>query len=118
MVEKETVLCEKCGTEMRSIHELCTVGMKCAACGWGWVTTNPMISDTKTYNIFLYPIKSTADNIKIISSIANCNYITAKKLIESAPVSVFSGSALEVKLIKERLENADIIHSIEPEFPY
>lgn len=117
-MNEETVLCEKCGSEMRRIDKLCSVGMECLNCGWGWVTTSPIISDGQTYNIFLNSNKSSTNHIKLISSITNCNYITSKKLIESAPVSIFSGNALEVKAIKKKLEDADIPHSIEPKFPY
>lgn len=117
-MDKEIVLCEKCGANMHTIDEVCTVGMVCPSCGWGWVTTNPLISDIQIYNIFLNTIESSVNNIKLISSIVNCNYITAKKLIESAPVSIFSGSALEAKSIIKKLEDADIPYNIEPKFPY
>lgn len=118
MKEEETVLCEKCGAEMHRINEPCTVGMECPNCGWGWVTTSPAISDKSTYSIFLSPIKSSVDHLKLISSIADCSYITAKKLIESAPVCIFSGSAPEVKSIQKKLGEAAIPYHIEPYFPY
>lgn len=117
-MDKETVSCEKCGSDMRKIDDSSTVGMECSNCGWGWVTTNPVITDRQTYSIFLNSNKSSVENIKLISSIANCNLITAKKLIETAPASIFSGSALEVRSIKKKLEDEDIPYSIEPEFPY
>lgn len=117
-MNEEKILCEKCGSEMRRIDELCTVGMDCPNCGWCLVTTNPIISDRQTYNIFLNSNKSSLNHIKLISSIANCNYITAKKLIESAPVPIFCGSAIEVRSIKKKLEDADVTYSIEPKFPY
>ncbi len=117
-MNEEKILCEKCGSEMRRIDELCTVGMDCPNCGWCLVTTSPIISDRQTYNIFLNSNKSSLNHIKLISSIANCNYITAKKLIESVSVPIFCGSAIEVRSIKKKLEDADVTYSIEPKFPY
>lgn len=118
MNNEDMVLCEKCGAEMHSICEGVTVGMKCPACGWGWVTTSPMISDGQLYRVILNTGESTIEHIKLISSIADCSYIAAKKLLVSAPVSVFSGSAVEVKTIIEKLDDAGVAYHIEPDFPY
>lgn len=117
-MNEEKILCEKCGSEMHEIDEFCTVGMECPNCGWGMVTTSPAILDRRTYSIFLNSNKDSINNIKLISAIANCNYITAKRLIESAPVLIFCGSAIKVKSAKKKLEEADIAYSIKPEVPY
>lgn len=118
-MNEEKFLCEQCGSELHEFDELCTVGMECPNCGWCMVTTSPIISDRHTYNIFINSnILPSINNIKLISEIANCNYITAKKLIESAPVQIFCGSAINVKSAKKKLENANITYRIKPEFPY
>ena len=56
--------------------------------------------------------------LKLVSEIAGCNYIEAKKLIEKTPVEVFSGKAIDIMGIKEKLEAANIDFKIEPDFPY
>ena len=47
-----------------------------------------------------------------------CNYVEAKKIIEKAPIEIFCGKAINVKIIKEKLEAAGIDFKIEPDFPY
>lgn len=117
IMNEEKVLCEKCGSEMCIIDEICTVGMTCPNCGYGWVTSSRAFADTQTYSIFLDSNKNSIDNIKLISSIANCNYLMARKLIGSS-VPFFCGSAIKVKSIKKELDDAGIRYRIEPEFPY
>lgn len=56
--------------------------------------------------------------LKLVSEIAGCNYIEAKKMIEKAPVEIFSGKAIDIMEIKEKLEAASIDFKIEPEFPF
>ena len=56
--------------------------------------------------------------LKLVSEIAGCNYIEAKMMIEKAPVEIFSGKAIDIMEIKEKLETANIDFKIEPEFPY
>lgn len=56
--------------------------------------------------------------LKLVSEISGCNYIEAKKMIEKAPVEIFSGKAIDIMGIKEKLEAANIDFKIEPEFLY
>ena len=116
----DIALCEKCGAEMKPIHEALSIGMECPECGWGWVSTyiEPILSDKTVYRMILVSSENSLSNIKLVSETANCNYVEAKKLIEKAPVEIFCGKAVEVKTIKEKLEAANIEIRIEPEFPY
>lgn len=41
-----------------------------------------------------------------------------KKMVEKTPVEVFSGKAIYIMEIKEKLEAASIDFKIEPEFSY
>lgn len=118
MAENKKVLCGNCGDEMQMCEEGITLGWKCPDCGWGYCTTSPIISDAQTYEVYLNSGNSSDDNVKLISSITNCNYVSAKKLLESAPVSIFSGSAVEVREVRNKLEAAGVKFSIEPEFPW
>ena len=118
MIEK--TICEKCGAEMKPIHETLSIGMECPECGWGWVSTyiEPILSDKTDYHVILVSSDNSLTVIRTISEVANCNYIEAKKLINNTPVEVFHGQAVEVKAIREKLEAASIDFKIEPEFPY
>ena len=94
--------------------------MTCPNCGWGWATTyiEPILTDNVDYHIFLEAGDSSLSIIKMVSKIANCNYIEAKKMIEKAPVEIICSKAVDVKAIQEKLEAANIEIRIEPEFPY
>lgn len=117
---EDVVLCEKCGHEMDYHHEGSGCGMTCPNCGWGWATTyiDPIKLDESDYHVILVSNDNSLSIIKMVSETSNCNYVEAKKLIENAPVEIFSGKAVEVKTIKEKLETANIKFRIEPEFPY
>lgn len=113
-------ICEKCGAEMKPLSEIYPIGMTCPNCGWGWATTyiDPINLDENDYHMILVSSENSFSNIKIISEIANCNFIDAKKKIENAPTVIFIGKAVDVKNIIERLDNTKISIKIEPDFPY
>ena len=113
-------ICEKCGNEMKPLSDIYPIGMTCPNCGWGWATTyiDSINLDESDYHVILVSNDNSLSIIKMVSETSNCNYVEAKKLIENAPVEIFSGKAVEVKTIKEKLETANIKFRIEPEFPY
>lgn len=118
---EDAVLCEKCGHEMIYYLGGHCCGMTCPNCGWGWATTyfEPYETDMTDYHILLEKsFDPSIDDIRIVSNIANCNYIAAKKLINNAPVEIFCGKAIDIMPIKEKLEAAGIDIKIKPEFPY
>ena len=115
------MICDKFGIEMRfeqDAHSICWV---CDNCGDAVASTyfEPYETDLAEYRVLLTtPFKATTGEIKLISKIVNCNYVEAKKIIEKAPIEIFCGKAINVKIIKEKLEAAGIEIRIEPEFPY
>lgn len=115
------MICDKCSSEMRfeqDGHSICWV---CDNCGNAVASTyfEPYETDFTDYRVLLAtPFKATTGVLKLISEIAHCNYIEAKKMIEKAPVEIYCGKAVEVKEIRERLNKANIAFSIEPKFPY
>ena len=38
-VKGSEILCEKCGSTMRTLDPQKPIGMTCDKCGWGWTTT-------------------------------------------------------------------------------
>lgn len=93
----------------------------CDNCGEAVASTcfEPYETDLTVYHILLSsPFKANTNMLKLVSEIAGCNYIEAKKMIEKAPAEIFSGKAIDIMEIKEKLETANIDFKIEPEFPY
>ena len=119
--DKENVVCEMCGTEMIPFNEGLSCGMTCPKCSWGWVTTrfDPIHADTTDYRIILQPGNPVRrETIRAVSDIANVNYIQAKKMIETAPVTVFEGEACDIVTAVAELKAQNLIHVIHPDFPY
>lgn len=115
------MICENCGAEMQYYKDGHTITWLCNNCGNGVAATmyEPIEIDDKIYSIRLVSsFNPSLNDIKIISDIAKCNYIQAKKLIEYAPSLIFSGKAVDVKLVKEKLEKNNIVFNIVPDFPY
>ncbi len=118
--DKENVICVICGTEMIPL-EKSSWGMICPNCNWGWVTTrfDPIDTDMTDYRIILQPGNAARiESIRIVSHLANVNYIQAKKLIEAAPVKVFEGKARDIVIAAAEMKAQNINHMIQPDFPY
>ena len=116
----EKIVCEKCGAEMHIVRDSYQMGMECPNCGWGWVTTynEPIEVDYSVYHVVLDSKDSSLANVKLVASIVNCNYLRAKRIIENAPSEIFSGKAVDVREIRDRLVQAGMAFRIEPDFPY
>ena len=116
----EKIVCEKCGAEMHIVRDSYQMGMECPNCGWGWVTTynEPIEVDYSVYHVVLDSKDSSLANVKLVASIVNCNYLWAKRIIENAPSEIFSGKAVDVREIRDRLVQAGVAFRIEPDFPY
>lgn len=115
------MVCEKCGNDMKCFNKDSLFCWECTHCGWKIATTciDKIFSDENKYTVKLIQVKNfNISAIKTISKIVNCNYIEAKKLIQSVPTVIFNGTAVETDKIKEKLENLDIIFTIIPDFPY
>ena len=116
----EKIVCEKCGAEMHIVRDSYQMGMECPSCGWGWVTTynEPIEVDYSVYHVVLDSKDSSLVNVKLVASIVNCNYLRAKRIIENSPSEIFSGKAVDVREIRDRLVQAGMAFRIEPDFPY
>ena len=112
--------CEICNNKMKEFKQGATVGWKCCVCGNNLLTTLiPEIeSDQQIYEIFLRPGNEVnVANIKLISEISNCNFLSARKSISNAE-SIKKDVARIVRLDALALEGAKIKFKIKPEFPY
>lgn len=121
---KENVICEKCGSVMVPIvpdKPVGSIGMECPKCGWGWATTyiEPKYEDESVYKIVLdRGSDATKENIKVIASIMNCNYLRAKEVIADAGLILAEGKATEIEESTQLLLRSSIKYHIEPEWPY
>ena len=116
----ETVLCEKCGSPMVSYLEEHTCGYKCPKCDNGWATTyfSPIETDTTTYDIVISVAKTpSAEQIRTVSKIAHCNFISSKTLLINGG-KIMSAKANEIIDSTKDLRKAGVSFSIKPDFPY
>ena len=116
----ENIACEKCSHIMVKYKTDTCEGMKCPNCGWGWVTTrDDLISlDETLYNIKIdCRIKPSNEQLKVLSSVLNVNYLAINKLLKEGNIS-FSGKAIEIKDKLVVLKNSGICFSIFPDFKY
>ena len=116
----DKVICEKCGAEMQPIDPNLHCGMTCPQCGWGWATSpyDPLLEDETEYFVTLLAGNTKSKEvIKALSQLTGQNYLKAKKMIDDAPVNVFTGKAFQVKRFIEELDLASIQYEINPEFP-
>lgn len=116
----EKIKCEKCGSEMQEFETQASMGMKCPKCGWGWATTNTnsIFYDETEYDLKISPISSPSkEEISIISTILNTNYLTSIKLIKTGNVHI-TGKASEIIDKIKKLKAKNISFDITPKFPY
>ena len=117
----DKIICEQCGAEMIPIDPNKPVGMTCPNCGWGWATTyiDPIQEDDVIYIISLCEGNiANREAIKAVAKISNKNFVQAKRMIEIAPVDIFSGKAFQVKEILGLLDSLSLAYHVNPEFPY
>lgn len=112
--------CEKCGASMVEYHEGHSVGFNCPNCGWGIATSyfEPHELDLTVYSIIVQGNKVTPATVKAIASIANVNFVQAKKLMEMPEAIVFEGNASSILKKRAILDSAGIAYRITPEFQY
>lgn len=113
--------CPKCGSILQISHIGSTQSASCAKCGWSVATSyfSPLELDDKNYVIF---VKQNATpnihQIKAISKISGDNFVEIKKKYQLEKFEVFTGRAIDVLPIKEKLEKENIAYSIVPDFKY
>lgn len=116
----ENINCEKCGHLMIEYETDTCEGMKCPNCGWGWVTTRQdlMNLDETLYNVKIdCRVKPSTEQLKVLSSVLNANYLVINKLLKEGNAS-FNGKAIEIKNKLNELKKTGISFSISPDFNY
>lgn len=115
------IICEKCGAEMVPIDPTKPVGMECPKCGWGWATTytEPKYEDETIYKIILEQGNAAdLENVRVISKVIGCNFITAKAIIEGSTLVLAEGKAAQVEKHIDMLSQTSLRYRVEPDWPY
>lgn len=115
----ETIICEKCGSEMEYFIDGSTCGTTCKNCGWGCVTTyqDPIKLDNTNYELCIKPIiNPSVDNLRCIASLLGCNFLEAKSKLQNS--ITFTKKAIAIIDIASKLKTNDIAYTITPDFPH
>ena len=116
------ILCAKCGGAMLPAVEGSVQGLKCSKCGeWGYLTSYiPEIqADSTSYSISLQAGNIPASQaIKGLASVAQCNFLQAKRLLQESEQIIFTGNAEATLQATIILTEAGIKHIITPDFKY
>lgn len=113
--------CEKCNSDLITKIEGSTLTISCTNCDWSIASTyyHPMYKDNTLYKVILEKGNlSSKENIKAISKVMNCNFLQAKKVIESDNPIIAEDRAPEIITQLRKLSNSNIKYSIKPNFPY
>ena len=113
--------CPKCNAELTSEIKGSTLLLTCGKCGWSVATSyiEPIFLDETTYRLVLDTGNSVSKPaLAAVSAATGGNYLSAKKLVESAPVTLAKALAPEAMRLARILAEGDVAYSIEPDFPY
>ena len=113
--------CPKCNAELTSEVKGSTLLLTCGECGWSVATSyiEPIFLDETTYRLALDAGNPASKPVlAAVSAAAGGNYLSAKKLVESAPVVLSEDLAPEVMRIARILADGSVSYSIAPDFPY
>jgi len=119
MMEGE-FLCPVCGGLTEKIDEGRTTGTRCTRCEWSVVSTytSPIDEDLTFYEMHIKKLNRPNENqIKTISSLGGGNFLQAKKQITEGNFSV-RGKARMILSIKNKLNNANLLFEISPDFKW
>ncbi len=113
--------CEKCGADTEFRVEGSTEGFFCTQCDWALVTTQiPEIAqDITRYKMYLLSADPhNKEQIKLISEVANINFLQARKMTQEERPLIIQGEALAIDKARKVFSQASIEYEIEPDFPY
>lgn len=115
------MICPECKSATVSKIEGDTLLIECPECGWLIVSSciDPIYEDTTEYEILIGANnQTTKDLLKVVTSIAGSNFISAKKIIESPGTILIKGQAPQIKEAAINLLKAKMNFDIVPNFPY
>lgn len=119
-MEENKYLCPECGAQMYETYDKPALNLTCPKCGCKIATTRweKIDLDRTNYKVLIMAdVNPSLAHIKIISKIIGKNFIQAKEAIINGTL-LFEGLAVDVKNIKNLLDNNAIKYNIIPNFPY
>ena len=129
--EDGKLCCAVCGRELKTVISGHSLSLTCSEHGVLVVSTycSEMDLDDTNYEIYLKPDNTVnADSIKIISKIANLNYLESKKALESkTAVLIYKANDKRVRensipeeiiCVARKLKEASLDFYITPDFGY
>lgn len=113
--------CPKCNSDL--IYEIkgSSYVISCTNCDWGLATSyiEPIFEDETKYRVTLEKGNlSSKENIRTIAHVMNCNFLQAKKVIESDNQIIVEGCASEIIKQVRKLRESNVKYSISPNFSY
>ena len=119
-MENNKYICPECGTIMNETYDKPALNLVCPKCGNKIATTRwePIDLDSTEYEIIISKGNTESmDNIKLVSKLTGENYIKSKELLLNGFVC-FKGKAIDVIVMKKKLDDYHIQYIINPNFPY
>ena len=113
--------CPECGSSLKSEVIGSALVVSCAKCGWSVARTyiEPIREDEATYSLYLESGNSAdKTTLSCLSKIMGCNYLQAKRAVDGNRSLLFSGNVIEIRERRDQLDEAKVMYSIEPDFPY
>lgn len=117
----EVKKCKNCGADTEFRVEGSTEGFFCTKCDWALVTTHiPEIAkDSTHYKMYLLSADpNNKDQIKLLSQVANINYLQARKMAREDMPLIIEGEAVVIDKARDALNQVSIEYDIKPSFPY
>ena len=115
------MVCEKCRQNMNWCVEGSTQVWRCPACGWNIVTSyiDDIDHDDTVYSLYI-SCSSEVDKriIKLVSKIANVNFVTAKQMLKEKKICILRAKAPKIKDAIEDLQELGICYNVSPSFDY
>lgn len=112
--------CEQCGGHLEYFKEGSAEGVRCQRCGRSLVTTHiaDIKLDTVEYEVFCRGDYKNKAHIRAVSEVAGCNFIMARKKLQSGLFFAFSGQALDTLHVRNIFIAAGMYCVISPDFKW
>jgi len=112
--------CEWCGSKTEYKIQGSCQGMYCtnASCAWAVITTYipEFARDRTLYKVYLVdPDSASKNQIQFAAKVRNCNFLAAKRFVESNETVLAEGLATEVLRINELAAEFGVNINVEPE---
>ena len=112
--------CEWCGSKTEYKIQGSCQGMYCtnASCSWAVITTYipEFARDRTLYKVYLVdPDSASKNQIQFAAKVRNCNFLAAKRFVESNETVLAEGLATEVLRINELAAEFGVNINVEPE---